>query len=65
MAQSTKPLKKKPVLCRVRGRNIFFYGKAARLIERAIKVSGLTPQQFLSQAIKNSIAYHKLEGKLK
>lgn len=57
-------MKKKPVLCRVRGNKVFFYGKAAKLIDRGIKASGLTPEKFLQQAIKHAIAIHKLENNI-
>lgn len=52
----TMKKKRKQVQCRVHGRNIYFYGKAARLIRRAIEVSGLTPEQFLHQALQNHLA---------
>lgn len=57
--------RKKIVQCRVRGNKVFFYGKTAKLIQKAIDVSGRTPEEFLSDAINNSVAYYKVQGILK
>jgi hypothetical protein len=57
--------KRKPIQCLVRGNKVFFYGKTAKLIQRALEVTGDTPEQFLTRALKNSIEYYKAQGKLK
>jgi hypothetical protein len=56
--------RKKKVQCRVYRNRVFFYGKTADLIQRAIEVSGLTPEQFLAQALKHNVARLKAEGLL-
>jgi len=53
VSQKVQTKAKKKVLCRVRGNNVTFYGELAEKVERAIKVSGLTPVQFLDNAIKH------------
>ncbi len=57
--------RKKIVQCRVRGNKVFFYGKTAKLIQRALAVTGETGEQFLSRALKNNIDRLKAEGLLK
>lgn len=48
-----KMKRRKPVECRIRGNKIFFYGKTARLVQRAMDAAGITAEEFLERVIKN------------
>ncbi len=57
-----KPKRKKRE-CLVRGNKVYFYGKVAERVEKAIKLSGLTPEEWLNKALTDYIKYLKEVGK--
>jgi len=56
----TKRLTPKQKGCLVRGNKVFFYGDLANKVERAISISGMTPEKWLNQAIKSYMKYLKI-----
>lgn len=49
--------------CLVRGNKVFFYGKMAELVQKAIDVAGITPEQFLKQTIQCMKEYNERSRK--